>query len=58
MAIMIEVYYVIVAFYVHGHHSVRVTDAWRVLQAICHGRDKLSCGVARARSLVGHKYGK
>ena len=23
--------------YVHGHHSVWVTDAWRVLQAICQG---------------------
>ena len=26
-----------VASYVHGHHSVWVTDAWRVLQAICQG---------------------
>ena len=24
-----------VASYVHGHHSVWVTDAWRVLQTIC-----------------------
>ena len=24
-----------VASYVHDHHSVWVTDAWRVLQAIC-----------------------
>ena len=23
--------------YVHGHHSVWVTDAWSVLQAICQG---------------------
>ena len=26
-----------VASYVHGHHSVWVTDAWRVPQAICQG---------------------
>ena len=26
-----------VASYVHGHHSVWVTDARRVLQAICQG---------------------
>jgi hypothetical protein len=26
-----------VVSYVHGHHSVWVTDAWRVLQAICQG---------------------
>ena len=26
-----------VASCVHGHHSVWVTDAWRVLQAICQG---------------------
>ena len=26
-----------VASYVHGHHSVWVTDAWKVLQAICQG---------------------
>ena len=26
-----------VASYVHGYHSVWVTDAWRVLQAICQG---------------------
>ena len=26
-----------VASYVHGHHSVWVTDAWRVLQAIYQG---------------------
>ena len=26
-----------VASYVHDHHSVWVTDAWRVLQAICQG---------------------
>ena len=27
-----------VASYVYGHHSVWVTDAWRVLQAICQGQ--------------------
>ena len=31
-----------VASYVYGHHSVWITDAWRVLQAIClASRDKL-----------------
>ena len=28
-----------VASYLHGHHSMWVTDAWRVLQAICQGEN-------------------